>query len=187
MLHLQLKHYEYDIQCDAMVKVRIPSLASSSVGSNLTPKMNDPFEFPLEIDLDEFLDGTADRAEPWTYKLYGVLVHSGDAHSGHNFALIKPDRWLTWWLKFDDERVTPVTDRELLKNCCGGRPDSITPHARMNRPTAMKRFTNPSVLVYMRKAAIGDIMAPFNEGNIPPHLSEWASCWWSCICGSSLF
>ncbi|PIL34481.1 hypothetical protein GSI_03258 [Ganoderma sinense ZZ0214-1] len=100
VLHLQLKRFEYDIQRDAMVKI------------------NDRHEFPFDIDLGEFLDETADRSTPWVYKLHGVLVHSGDLHDDHYFALIKPDRE-TRWLKFDDDRVTPVTDREVLEENYG--------------------------------------------------------------------
>ncbi|KAG8763667.1 hypothetical protein FRC11_014280 [Ceratobasidium sp. 423] len=101
VLHLQLKRFEYDIQRDAMVKI------------------NDRHEFPFEIDLGEFLDETADKTQSWVYKLHGVLVHSGDLHGGHYFALIKPDRD-TRWLKYDDDRVTPVTDREVLEENYGG-------------------------------------------------------------------
>ena len=72
-LHLQLKHFEYDIQQDAMVQI------------------NDRHEFPFGIVLDEILDTSADRSPPWVYKLHGVLVHSGDLHGGHYFALIKPN------------------------------------------------------------------------------------------------
>jgi len=92
VLHLQLKRVEYDVQRDAMVKI------------------NDRHEFSFEIDLDEFLDASADRSQPWIYKLHGVLVHSGDVDGGHYFALIKPDRE-TRWPKFDDDRVTPVYGR----------------------------------------------------------------------------
>ncbi|KAG9126664.1 hypothetical protein FRC07_002537 [Ceratobasidium sp. 392] len=95
VLHLQLKRFEYDIQRDAMI--------------------NDRHEFPFEIDLAEFLDETADKSQSWVYKLHGVLVHSGDLHGGHYFALIKPDRD-TRWLKYDDDRVTPVTDHKTFAN-----------------------------------------------------------------------
>jgi len=169
VLHLQLKCYEYDVQCDAMVKVHIASLVGCLLGSNLTPENDDSFEFPLEIDLGEFLDETADRTEPWKYKLYGVLVHSGNPHGGHNFALIKPDRH-TWWLKFDDDRVTPVTDRELLEKY-GGEP------LQRDHPTTMGGSTGAGVLVYIRKAAIDELMVPFTEGDTPPHLGELALGW----------
>ncbi|KAG6911473.1 hypothetical protein DXG01_014547 [Tephrocybe rancida] len=154
VLHLQLKRFEYDIQRDAMVKI------------------NDRHEFPFEIDLDEFLDTSADRSQPWVYKLHGVLVHSGDLHGGHYFALIKPD-WETRWLKFDDDRVTPVTDKEVLEENYGGEAlNGMPPSLQRNQVRAMKRFTNAYMLVYIRESAIDEVLAPFTDDDTPPHLSK---------------
>ena len=139
-------------------------LTSYWYDSHPNPKCNDRFEFPFEIDLSEFLDEKADRTKPWKYKLHGVLVHSGDAHSGRYFALIKPDR-RTRWLKFNDNRVTPVTDREVLEENYGGVPLN-----GVVRET--KRFTNAHMLVYIREAAIDEVLAPLTQGDIPPHLSK---------------
>ncbi|EKM55554.1 uncharacterized protein PHACADRAFT_256265 [Phanerochaete carnosa HHB-10118-sp] len=154
VLHLQLKRFEYDIQRDAMVKI------------------NDRHEFPFEIDLDEFLDETVDRSQPWVYKLHGVLVHSGDLHGGHYFALIKPDRE-TRWLKFDDDRVTPVTDREVLEENYGGEPlNGLVSPMQRNQVRAMKRFTNAYMLVYVRESMIDEVLAPFKEEDTPAHLKR---------------
>ncbi|KAJ7582794.1 hypothetical protein C8J56DRAFT_955745 [Mycena floridula] len=154
VLHLQLKRFEYDMQRDAMVKI------------------NDRHEFPFEIDLGEFLDVNADRSQPWVYKLHGVLVHSGDLHGGHYFALIKPDRE-TRWLKFDDDRVTPVTDREVLEENYGGEAiNGLSPALQRNQVRAMKRFTNAYMLVYIRESAIDDVLAPFTDEDTPPHLKR---------------
>ena len=169
VLHLQLRRYEYDVQCDDMVKVCIVSLLGLLLGSNISSEINDGFEFPLEIDLDEFLDETADKSEPWKYRLYSVLVHSGNPHGGHNFPLIKPDRY-TWWLKFDDDRVIPVTDQKLLEDY-GGEP------LQRNHPTAMKRSTNANALVYIRKAVIDELMVPLTESDTPLHLGELIFGW----------
>ncbi|KIY70003.1 ubiquitin carboxyl-terminal hydrolase 5 [Cylindrobasidium torrendii FP15055 ss-10] len=156
VLHLQLKRFEYDMQRDAMVKI------------------NDRHEFPYEIDLDEFLAPTADRSQPWVYKLHGVLVHSGDLHGGHYFALIKPDRD-TRWLKFDDDRVTPVTDREVLEENYGGEPlnSGAQPNPQQrNQQRTVKRFTNAYMLVYIRESAHDDVLPPFTEEDTPPHLKH---------------
>ncbi|ESK93065.1 ubiquitin carboxyl-terminal hydrolase 5 [Moniliophthora roreri MCA 2997] len=154
VLHLQLKRFEYDIQRDAMVKI------------------NDRHEFPFEIDLSEFLDTNADRSKPWVYKLAGVLVHSGDLHGGHYFALIKPDRE-TRWLKFDDDRVTPVTDKEVLEENYGGEVlNGLPATLQRNQVRAMKRFTNAYMLVYIRESAMDEVLAPFTEEDTPPHLKR---------------
>jgi ubiquitin carboxyl-terminal hydrolase 7 len=154
VLHLQLKRFEYDIQRDAMVKI------------------NDRHEFPFEIDLGEFLDQSADRSKPWVYRLHGVLVHSGDLHGGHYFALIKPDD-KTRWLKFDDDRVTPVTDKEVLDENYGESAAAMAaqmqraPHAR-----TIKRFTNAYMLVYIRVSELNEVLPPFTEEDTPIHLSS---------------
>ncbi|KAG6878712.1 hypothetical protein C0993_011527 [Termitomyces sp. T159_Od127] len=154
VLHLQLKRFEYDIQRDAMVKI------------------NDRHEFPFEIDLDEFLDSSADRSQPWVYKLHGVLVHSGDLHGGHYFALIKPDSE-TRWLKFDDDRVTPVTDKEVLEENYGGEIlNGMPPSLQRNQVRAMKRFTNAYMLVYIRESVINEVLASFTEEDTPTHLKR---------------
>lgn len=152
VLHLQLKRFEYDIQRDAMVKI------------------NDRHEFPFEIDLAEFLDESADRSQSWVYKLHGVLVHSGDLHGGHYFALIKPDRE-TRWLKYDDDRVTPVTDREVLEENYGGElSNGLVSNQQRNQVRQLKRFTNAYMLVYIRETAIDDVLVPFSEKDTPAHL-----------------
>ena len=154
VLHLQLKRFEYDIEKDAMVKI------------------NDRHEFPMDINLQEYIDKASPvRDENWNYKLHGVLVHSGDLHGGHYFALIKPDRE-TRWLKFDDDRVTPVTDREVLEENYGGEPlNGLVSPMQRNQVRAMKRFTNAYMLVYVRESAIDEVLAPWKDEDTPTHLS----------------
>lgn len=139
-------------------------------------QINDRHEFPFEIDLSEFLDESADRSQSWVYKLHGVLVHSGDKDGGHYFALIKPDRE-TRWLKFDDDRVTPVTDREVLEENYGGEPlNGLRSLAQRQHVRAMQRFTNAYMLVYIREVAIDEVLAPFTEADTPAHLSTPIRC-----------
>jgi ubiquitin carboxyl-terminal hydrolase 7 len=136
-------------------------------------QINDRHEFPFEIDLKNYIDqSTSAKDENWVYKLHGVLVHSGDLHGGHYFALIKPDR-NTRWLKFDDDRVTPVTDKEVLEENYGGEPLGGLPlPLQRNQVRSMKRFTNAYMLVYIRETAIDEVLAPFTEDDTPPHLSQ---------------
>jgi hypothetical protein len=56
-------------------------------------KIHDYFEFPLRLDVDEFLseDCPAEaRAVPNVYVLHSVLVHQGDVGGGHYYAYIRP-------------------------------------------------------------------------------------------------
>ncbi|KAL1922126.1 uncharacterized protein VTP21DRAFT_10768 [Calcarisporiella thermophila] len=131
VLHLQLKRFEYDIQRDMMVKI------------------NDRHEFPLEIDLEEFLDPEADRSKPYKYRLQGVLVHSGNLHGGHYFALLKPEKNSNWF-KFDDDRVVPVAEKEVLEDNYGGE---IGHGIRY-------------------ESEIDEILAPVGSEDIPEHLKR---------------
>ncbi|KAI5479269.1 hypothetical protein MNV49_003787, partial [Pseudohyphozyma bogoriensis] len=154
VLHLQLKRFEYDMQRDQNVKI------------------NDRYEFPLEIDLAPYLEDKADRSESHNYKLHGVLVHSGDVHGGHYFVHIKPSADGRW-LRFDDDRVVPVTDREVLEDNFGG--ESLVngaPHPPAKPPLkgAMKRFTNAYMLVYIRETRLDDVLRPIPLPEVPEHL-----------------
>ncbi|KAL7416026.1 hypothetical protein BDY24DRAFT_406155 [Mrakia frigida] len=157
VLHLQLKRFEYDMQRDTMVKI------------------NDRHEFPFQLDLGDYLDENAERDNNYVYKLHGVLVHAGDLHGGHYFALIKPEKDGKWF-KYDDDRVTPVTDKEVLEDNYGGElPSPGGNQPRNNNSNATrpaKRFTNAYMLVYIRESAIDDVLKPFTEDDTPPHLRK---------------
>ncbi|KAF9230683.1 hypothetical protein BU15DRAFT_15958, partial [Melanogaster broomeanus] len=145
VLHIQLERFQYDTQRDAMVKI------------------NDRHEFPFEIDLAEFIDEVPTKPGNWIYKLHGVFVHSGNIDGGHYFALIKPDAD-TRWLKFDDDRVTPVIDREVLEENYGGEPlNEIPPRWKRFQVRETQWFTTAYILVYVREAATNDLLGPFKE------------------------
>ncbi|KAF9432060.1 hypothetical protein BGZ76_011315 [Entomortierella beljakovae] len=160
VLHLQLKRFEYDIERDAMVKI------------------NDRHEFPLEIDLAEFVAEGEEKqkigADGFIYSLHGVLVHSGDLHGGHYFALLKPEREGKWY-KFDDDRVTIATMKEVLnENYGGGDPlDNMVGMTQVMRQiNRHKRFTNAYMLVYIRNNAMDEVLKPLTTDDIPEHLQR---------------
>ncbi|KAI7870464.1 hypothetical protein BDF14DRAFT_1774466 [Spinellus fusiger] len=159
VLHLQLKRFEYDFMRDTMVKI------------------NDRYEFPEEINLDEFCSDS-EQQEPYDYQLHGVLVHSGDLHGGHYFALIRPEKE-DKWLRFDDDRVTPVTKKEAFEENFGENSskdhlgaDLPIEDVRITNVKLFKRFTNAYMLVYIRKSKLDEILAPVLEENIPFHLKR---------------
>ena len=157
VLHLQLKRFEYDMMRDTMVKI------------------NDRHEFPLSIDLAPYVIDEK-KGEPWVYRLHGVLVHSGDLHGGHYFALIKPEA-NSGWFRFDDDRVTRATLKEVLEDNFGGE---VLPPLHMNKNQlsntapvrAMKRFTNAYMLVYIRESKIDEILRPITIEEIPAYVRE---------------
>ncbi|CCF52859.1 hypothetical protein NDA11_006518 [Ustilago hordei] len=157
VLHLQLKRFEYDIEKDSMVKI------------------NDRHEFPLDIDLAHYIDKESPLSkEDWNYKLHGVLVHSGDLHGGHYFALLKPEKNGKWF-KFDDDRVTPVTEKEVLEDNYGGEITNGHPAGQIGARApvrAMKRFTNAYMLVYVRERDIDEVLKPLAPEDTPIHLRQ---------------
>ncbi|KAK9465799.1 hypothetical protein V1512DRAFT_265394 [Lipomyces arxii] len=161
VLHLQLKRFEYDFIKDMMVKI------------------NDRHEFPTEIDLQEFLAPDAPKDEPWVYVLHGVLVHSGDLNAGHYYALLKPDVDGDWY-KFDDDRVTRATLKEVQDENYGEDPQQAPPNGnypgqfplRSYNKFSIKRHSNAYMLVYLRKSRAGTVLSPLKEGDTPRHLPE---------------
>ena len=153
VLHLQLKRFEYDVMRDAMVKV------------------NDRLEFPPTIDLDEFLSPSADKSIKQRYHLLGVLVHSGDVHSGHYCAFLRPEKDGKWY-KFDDDRVTIVTEREALNENYGD--SEISTIGAGGRPIQKlhRRFTNAYMLVYVREVDFDRILCHIPQDVLPVHIKQ---------------
>ncbi|KAL2314284.1 hypothetical protein POMI540_2302 [Schizosaccharomyces pombe] len=150
ILHLQLKRFEYDFERDMMIKI------------------NDRYEFPLEFDAKAFLSPEADQSQNCEYVLYGVLVHSGDLHNGHYYALLKTEKDGPWY-KYDDTRVTRATLREVLEENYGG--DYIM-HPPFRSPVKLKRFMSAYMLLYLRKDKLDELMNPVSADEIPEHLKE---------------
>lgn len=154
VLHLQLKRFEYDIQRDAMMKV------------------NARYEFPEVFDASPFLSEDADMSEPWVYQLHGVLVHSGDLNAGHYYAFIKPNKD-GWFYKYDDDRVTKATMREVLEENFGGEyPAYLTNRGPLQRRAPIMRQNSAYMLVYIRQSRVDKILTPVTEADIPQHLGK---------------
>ncbi|KAJ3058009.1 hypothetical protein HDU98_005868, partial [Podochytrium sp. JEL0797] len=143
VLHLQLKRFEYDMEKDAMVKI------------------NDRYEFPNEIDLAPFLMEGSVQQGSQKYLLHGVLVHAGDLTGGHYCGFLRAEKNGKWF-KFDDDRVTPVSDLDATEENFG--VDSTT------KSKLIKRFTNAYMLVYIRDTNADEILKPITSEDIPEHL-----------------
>ncbi len=156
VLHLQLKRFEYDIDRDAMMKI------------------NDRHEFPEEFDASLYLDKDADRSESWEYQLHGVLVHSGDLNAGHYYAFLKPDKE-GWWYKYDDDKVTKATKREVLEENFGGPFKLPNGQVRTlsNKKGPVMRPNSAYMLVYIRKSRLDKVLCPVTEEDTPEHLRKF--------------
>ena len=116
-------------------------------------KVNDRFTFPLELDLDPFLTGAG------MYDLHTVLVHSGDVHSGHYYAFIRPSN--ADWFRFDDEQVSRCSAFAAADDNFGGEdvfPVNYytgSPPKRVVRP----RIHSAYMLVYMKRSRVRELLA----------------------------
>lgn len=153
VLHLQLKRFEYDFMRDSMTKI------------------NDRYEFPETFDAAPFLSDDADKSQDWTYQLHGVLVHSGDLNAGHYYAFLKPNKE-GWFYKYDDDKVTKATKREVLEDNFGGeyRQPSNNPRTPVQRKAPIMRPNSAYMLVYIRQAKVDKILCPVTEEDVPQNL-----------------
>ncbi|KAI9047228.1 hypothetical protein LZ554_008682 [Drepanopeziza brunnea f. sp. 'monogermtubi'] len=151
VLHLQLKRFQYDIDRDAMMKI------------------NDRYEFPETFDAAPFLSDDADRSESYVYQLHGVLVHSGDLNAGHYYAFIKPNPD-GWFYKYDDDRVTKATLREVLEDNFGGEYPIHNGMKARSKP--LMRQNSAYMLVYIRQTRVHDVLLPVTGDDVPNHLQK---------------
>nr|DAD47220.1 TPA_asm: hypothetical protein HUJ06_017157 [Nelumbo nucifera] len=156
VLQLQLKRFEYDFMRDTMVKI------------------NDRYEFPLELDLDrengKYLSPEADRRVRNLYTLHSVLVHSGGVHGGHYYAFIRPTL-SDQWFKFDDERVTKEDMKRALEEQYGGEEELPQTNPGFNNtPFKFTKYSNAYMLVYIRESDKEKIICNVDEKDIAEHL-----------------
>ncbi len=122
----------------------------------------------MTLDVSKFLE-TAPK-EPQFYKLHSVLIHSGDLNTGHYYALIRPEIDGKWF-RFDDDKVLPVCEREVLEANFGGVPFTVDDVSGARRKRQF--FTNAYMLIYIREKDEANILAPITDTDIPAHLSKF--------------
>ncbi|XP_065899368.1 ubiquitin carboxyl-terminal hydrolase 7-like isoform X2 [Dysidea avara] len=140
VLHLHLMRFQYDPVTDTNVKI------------------NDRYEFPDHLVLDEFLKEA--EATPAHYTLQAVLVHSGDNYGGHYVACLNPKGDGKQWYKFDDDVVSKCYKRDAIAYNFGGDEDIA----------AMRSCTNAYMLVYIRKSHMVDILQEVTDDDISEYL-----------------
>ncbi|KAL6521230.1 CSN-associated deubiquitinating enzyme Ubp12 [Orobanche gracilis] len=149
VLQLQLKRFEYDFVRDTMVKI------------------NDRYEFPLELDLDrnngKYLSPEANRSIRNLYMLHSVLVHSGDDGFTLHACCLR--------YKFDDERVTKEDVKRALEEQYGGEEElPQTNPGYNNTPFKFTKYSNAYMLVYIRVTDKDKIICDVDEKDIAEHL-----------------
>ena len=139
VLHLHLLRFQYDPLTDTNIKI------------------NDRFEFPETLDLQEYLKETDEEEQKAKYTLQAVLVHSGDNHGGHYVVFINP-KGDGKWCKFDDDVVSKCSKTDAVEQNFGGNDDDVS----------VRHSTNAYMLVYIRE----DAMETVSDDDIPEHLKE---------------
>ena len=75
-------------------------------------KINDYYEFPVELDMSKYMSEDNKEANLNQYSLKSVVVHKGNSEGGHYYAFIKTNN--DKWYNFNDTQVTPF-DLDFLK------------------------------------------------------------------------
>lgn len=99
ILQVHLKRFQYDWNTDT------------------TSKLNDPFDFPLVLDMGPICKEVPHDTESLSstvYDLQSVVVHVGEYGSGHYYAYIRPSVASDQWYRFNDHEVVPVSWEEVL-------------------------------------------------------------------------
>jgi ubiquitin C-terminal hydrolase len=86
-----------------------------NVASGRRIKVNEHYEFPMALNITKLLREPADDR----YRLKGVVLHAGNAMAGHYTSLVKISGR---WLRFDDEFVEEVPEKEFGTLTFGGHP-----------------------------------------------------------------
>ena len=146
-------------------------------------KINDHFEFPHEIDMSpydvEYLKDPEQSIKKDKFVLVGVLVHSGNAESGHYYSYIRErpanseDDFS--WVEYNDADVGRFDPANIPDQCYGGLNEPIA-FSTMRFP----KTWNAYMLFYQRASSMEhdrQMHLPILTGNpvrehIPPALKN---------------
>ena len=82
-------------------------------------KINDYYEFPLELDMTKYISEKKDDTNLNKYLLKSIVVHMGNSDGGHYYAFIKSKN--DNWYEFNDTQVTPFDISLLKEEAYGGK------------------------------------------------------------------
>lgn len=98
--------------------------ASYDVQKQAVTKVNQRFTFPDLLDLESCLPAERFELEAsqkcTKYRLFAILVHSGQFQSGHYWAYIAPNPAEQRWYSFNDNTVDPVSKKAAMEIAFGG-------------------------------------------------------------------
>ncbi|CAA2983781.1 ubiquitin carboxyl-terminal hydrolase 12-like isoform X2 [Olea europaea subsp. europaea] len=158
VLQLQLKRFEYDFMRDIMVKI------------------NDRYEFPLELDLDrdngKYLSPDADRSVRNLYMLHSWIAFLNMQLETCIVVLgFFPFAHPRFLYKFDDERVTKEDIKRALEEQYGGEEELPQTNPGFNNtPFKFTKYSNAYMLVYIRVSDKDKIICDVDAKDIAEHL-----------------
>ena len=71
------------------------------------------------IELEALIQEPYEEKKERPYHLHAVLIHDGIAEQGHYYSYVY-DRFLKHWWKFDDHRVSKVSEAQVEREARGG-------------------------------------------------------------------
>jgi ubiquitin carboxyl-terminal hydrolase 7 len=166
ILQVHLRRFEYDYNYNRLIK------------------LNDRFEFPETIDLADFLSREAVPPASTKFDLYGVLVHSGSAYSGHYYAFLRTSTAADWY-KFNDTLVTRASVQEAVNDNFGSSSGSTKTsvygqtssggynYGHTGYGYSASSWANGYMLVYVRQTDAPVIYQRIDDSQIPQHLRDY--------------
>ena len=158
VLFLQLKRFEYNSKKEIMVKI------------------NDRFKYYDEIELSKYIDPKSEKnnIENNTYVLHSVIVHQGNANSGHYYAYIKQSKNAKDWLLFNDDQVRPADHYEIFKQNYGGAFEIFKNKGSQGEIVSnnINYERSAYILVYIQKSKQDILVSLNNHGVIPAPLQK---------------
>eukprot|EP01022_Parablepharisma_sp_SALTPOND_P001655 TRINITY_DN1069_c0_g1_i1.p1 TRINITY_DN1069_c0_g1~~TRINITY_DN1069_c0_g1_i1.p1 ORF type:complete len:1056 (-),score=148.20 TRINITY_DN1069_c0_g1_i1:16535-19702(-) len=130
-------------------------------GDSDNKKVNSYFEFPMDLDLEEYIALKKDPAFSelckayFCYKLKGVVIHTGTLNAGHYYSLIK-DSEKDKWYQFNDTLVQEFDLSDFKEEAFGNYAEK-----------SIEKSYNAYILVYERTVLLPkEMQALFESGSL---------------------
>lgn len=139
-------------------------------------KNNDAFDFPEEIDLAQFqrkhLENPESSVEPDTFKLVGVIVHSGVLSFGHYWSYVRlrgaKDASRGRWIRLEDHNARDAAGFEEVHNeCLGGNDRAYSAYVLL--------YERQSSIEMAHEATVSLPCDPSMTASLPPRVATPAA------------